>query len=276
MPRIYDWSAKEAERRVTVADLLAARNFDKRYTQVTANTEDEAIAAEAAGIDMVVTRARNVATVRKAGPNLFITAALGFAEAITQDEILRTAFRALTDGADSVITARGMSTVAMLAREDIPVMGHLGLVPRKSTWLGKLRAVGKTAAEALELLERFRRLEDAGAFAVECEVIPARVMSEIRKRSGLVTVSLGSGPDADVVFLFTEDICGETDRLPRHARAYGNLRALHERVRIERISALQAFREDVLSNSFPAPKEVSIIADAEFESFQSALNKNSA
>lgn len=223
---------------------------------------------------MVVTRAGNVQAVRKGSKGLFVTAALGFADAVTQEEILGTAFRALTDGADAVITARGMATVSMLAAEDIPVMGHLGLVPRKSTWVGKLRAFGKTADEGMELFRRFRRLEEAGAFAVECEVIPGRVMEEIHRRTGLVTVSLGSGPSADVLFLFTEDICGGEDRLPRHARAYGNLRALRERIRQERVNALSAFRADVEANVFPGKREISEIDDDEYAAFVSMLNKD--
>lgn len=271
MPRIYDWGAREAERSVTVADLRAARSAGKRYAQVTADTAEEAAAAEDSGIEMVVTRARNVEAVREGSKQIFVTAALGFAEAVTQDDILRTAFRALTDGADAVVTARGMKTVSLLAAEDIPVVGHLGLVPRKSTWIGKLRAFGKTGPEAIQLFHRFRRLEEAGAFAVECEVIPTRVMAEIRRRTGLVTISLGSGPDADVVFLFTEDICGGEGRRPRHARTYGNLQALQERIKEERVNALSAFRADINANDFPGPQEASHISDDEYAAFMSML-----
>jgi len=274
MPRIYDWGAREVERTVTVADLRAARGAGRRYAQVTAETAEEATAAEQAGIEMVVTRARNVETVRKGSRRVFVTAALGFADAVTRDEILRTAFKALTDGADAVITARSLETVSMLAAEDIPVMGHLGLVPRKSTWIGKLRAFGKTAGEAIELNRRFRRLEEAGAFAVEAEVIPARVMAEIHRRTGLVTVSLGSGPAADVLFLFTSDICGEEGRRPRHARAYGDLAALQQQMRSERVNALAAFRVDVAHGGFPGAQEISEIDDREFAAFVSALEKN--
>jgi 3-methyl-2-oxobutanoate hydroxymethyltransferase len=274
MPLIYDWAAREAERLVTVADLRNARKAGLRYAQVTANTAEEAAAAEEAGIDMVVARACNLQEVRRGSSRVFVTAALGFADAVTHDDILRAAFKALSEGADAVITARGMSAVSALAAEDIPVMGHLGLVPRKSTWVGKLRAVGKTADEAVELFHRFRRLEEAGAFAVECEVITARVMREIYLRTGLVTVSLGSGPDADVMFLFTEDVCGGEARLPRHARRYGNLDDLQEQVRRERVKALSAFRGDVDSRSFPGPKEVSQISDSEYAAFVDTLEKN--
>jgi len=271
MPRIFDFGGREVERSATVASLRALKGSGRHVAQVTAETADEAAAAEAAGIEMVVCRAANVARVREGSRRVFVTAALGFADAVTSDEILRTAFSAITTGADAVITGRGHDTVRMLANEQIPVMGHLGFVPRKSTWVGGIRAVGKTATEALELWDRFRRLEDAGAFAVECEIIPAEVMAEINRRTGLVTVSLGSGPSADVMFLFTSDISGESARLPRHARAWGNLAALHKAVRDARIEALSGFRREVAGGSYPAETEIAGIADAELEEFRSRL-----
>ena len=271
MPRIFDFGGREVERSVTVADLRALKGSGRHAAQVTADTTEEAAAAEAAGIEMVVCRAANVPRVREGSRRVFVTAALGFADAVTPDEILRTAFSAITAGADAVITGRGLDTVRMLANEQIPVMGHLGFVPRKSTWVGGIRAVGKTAAEALELWDRFRQLEDAGAFAVECEIIAAQVMAEINRRTSLVTVSLGSGAEADVIFLFTSDICGESARLPRHARAWGNLAVLHKAVRDARVEALSGFRNEVAGGSYPANAEVAGIAQAELDDFRERL-----
>lgn len=271
MPRIFDFGGRDVERTVTVASLRALKGTGRHVAQVTAETADEAAAAEAAGIEMVVCRAANVPRVREGSKKVFVTAALGFADAITADEVLRTAFSAIVAGADAVITGRGWETVRMLSAEQIPVMGHLGFVPRKSTWVGGVRAVGKTANEALELFDRFRRLEDAGAFAVECEIVPAAVMAEINQRTALVTVSLGSGPDADVIFLFTSDICGEAIRLPRHARAWGDLATLHQKVRDERKRALSAFRAEVASGGFPSPAEVAGIAEDELDRLRAAL-----
>ena len=151
--------------------------------------------------------------------------------------------------------------------EDIPVLGHLGFVPKKSTLFGGVRAVGKSADEAIKLWDQFRRLEDAGAFAVECELIPERVMREINKRTGMATISLGSGRNADVIFLFMSDICGESDRVPRHARAYGNLAALHTEVQSARVDALSAYRAEVLAGQYPGDSEVAAIDDSELEEF---------
>jgi 3-methyl-2-oxobutanoate hydroxymethyltransferase len=271
MPRIFDFGGRDVERVQTVAGLRALKSAGGQAAQVTADTADEAAAAEAADVEMVVCRAANVGRVREGSQRVFVTAALGFAEAVTGDEILRAAFAAITAGADAVLTSRGSETVRALAHEQIPVVGHLGFVPRKSTWVGGVRAMGKSATEALELWDRFRRLEDSGAFAAECELIAAPVMAEIHRRTPLVTISLGSGPDADVVFLFTSDICGESSRQPRHARRWGDLAAKHQAVRDERVQALTRFRAEVNAKSFPASAECAGAPLAEVEAFRARL-----
>lgn len=273
MPRIFDFGGRDVERSQTVAGLRALKGTGRHAAQVTAETADEAAAAEAAGIEMVVCRAANVPRVREGSKAVFVTAVLGFADVITSEEILRSAFAAILAGADAVLCSRGSETIRMLAGEQIPVMGHLGFVPRRSTWYGSVRSVGKTAAEALDLWDRFRRLEDAGAFAVECEIIAAPVMAEINRRTGLVTVSLGSGPGADVMFLFTSDICGESGRLPRHARAWGNLARLHDQVRRERIEALSAYRAAISEGDFPGTQETTGMGAAELEAFLTGIDR---
>ena len=261
MPRILDFNGREADRTVTVASLIAARGSRPPLVQVTASTSEEAAAAEEAGIDMVVCMAGAVPAVRQGSSRVFVTAAIDFDGAVTDDDLLGAALAALGAGADAVITARRFAAVERIASEDIPVMGHLGFVPKKSTVLGGVRAVGRTADEAVSLWEKFRQLQDAGAFAVECELIPANLMAQINARTGLVTISLGSGPNADVMFLFSSDICGESPRTPRHARAYADLAAMQAAIDRERVRALSAFRTDVATGSFPTEDEV-VMADA--------------
>ena len=271
MPRIFDFAGREVERSQTVAGLRALKGSGRRATQTTAETAEEAAAAEEAGLEMAVCRGANVRQARAGSQRLFLTAALGFTQAVTADDMLRAAFAAIDAGADAVITARGYEMVRALTAESIPVVGHLGFVPRKSTWTGGVRAVGKTAAEALGLWDRFRRLEDAGAFAAECELIPAAVMVEINQRTSLVTISLGSGGDADVIFLFASDICGESSKRPRHARAWGDLASLYKATREERVKALSGFRAAVTSASFPAAEEIAEIPAHELAEFRVRL-----
>jgi len=271
MPRILDFNGQDVDRTVTVAAIAALKGSGRRFTQVTTGTAAEATAAEAAGIEMAVCLAGSVGDVRRGSSRLFLTAAIDFGGAVTLDDLLATAFRALHEGADAVITARRLDAVRLLASEGVPVMGHLGFVPKRSSQFGGVRAVGNTAAEAIDLWRQFQELEATGAFAVECELIPAAVMAEIHRRTGMATISLGSGPDADVMFLFSNDVCGESPRIPRHARAYGNVAELHREIADERVRALTAFRADVLSGNFPNDTEVSRITPDELGAFRSSL-----
>ena len=268
---IYTWDAKPSRRNLTAADIRSCKGV-RKLTQTTANTAEEAAAAADSGIDMLICGAGNVDLVRQGAPHLFLTAALTIPDYPTDEDILRGALAALKKGADSVMTARRFAVVEMLANEDIPVMGHLGLVPRKSTWRGGLRAVGRTAKEAMALMQDFRDLENAGAFSVEAEVIPAEVMTAISQRTGLITVSLGSGPGGDVMYLFQNDICGENP-LPRHARASGDLAALEKQMASERRAALAAFRAASHNGSFPGPAENAKISPKELETFLNALDR---
>lgn len=272
MKNIYTFGGQPAQRVVTIADMRAAKGRHK-LVQVTANTALESRAVEEAGVEMLVCDAANVGTVRAANATSFVTAAIKYTEHATTDDILREAMRCLHLGADAIITPRSFHTVERLAREAIPVMGHLGLVPRKSIWFGGLRAVGKTASEALELYRDFKRLEDAGAFAVEAEVIPGQVLAEIAPRTPLICVSLGSGPGGDVDFLFMSDLCGETPSAPRHARVFGNLAPLHEAVHIARVEALKAFREAATSRQFPTAAETTGIKPEEISAFLDQIEK---
>ena len=225
-------------------------------------------------MDMVVCLADSVSAVRRGSSKLFVTAAIDFAGAVTEDDLLGDAFSALSDGADAVITARGLNSVRRLTHEDIPVMGHLGFIPKKSTLYGGVRAVGKTAEEALMLWDQFRQLEDAGAFAVECEIIPEQVLGEITKRTKLITISLGSGRSADAIFLFTSDICGESARMPRHGRSYGDLAKLYAQINCERVNALRAFRADVVGRQYPNDSEVASIDSNELAEFVARIGSD--
>ncbi|MEO1060127.1 MAG: 3-methyl-2-oxobutanoate hydroxymethyltransferase [Actinomycetota bacterium] len=265
MTRILDHGGRMVDRVATVASIRGLRASGQRYAQVTAGTVDEAAAAEAAGIEMLVCMASAVPAVREGSSRCFVTAAIDFGGEVSLDDLLGTALTALSQGADAVITARRTEAIELLAAEDIPVMAHLGFVPKKSSLLGGVRAVGKTTDEAVALVRRFDEAEAAGAFAVECELIPTNVMAEIQSRTSMATISLGSGPHADVLFLFMSDICGESEHRPRHARQYADLAALQQRIVDERVRALTEFRADVAGSTFPAEGEVVVAADVDVD-----------
>ena len=272
MKKVYTWTAQSAMRSVTVNDLQAQKGT-RKWVQVTANSAEEAAAAAQAEFDMIICNSANVEQVRQGDNSLFLTASIPLPEFATTDDILREAFRALSLGADAIMTARSLDVVRALAREDIPVMGHLGLVPRKSTWTGGLRAVGKTPQEAEALFHHFRALEEAGGVLVEAELICDNVMAEISKRTSIITISLGSGAGADVDYLFMEDMVGDSLNPLRHARAFGDLRARKKEVEAERLRALSAFKNAFHTASFPDKSHSVTMEEAAFEQFVNSLEK---
>ena len=248
--RIYTYGGKPAERNFTVADLVALKG-KATLCQTCPGTQEEAAACEAAEIDVLNTSDADLPAVRAGAPTRFMIADLPMTAHHTPDDILRAAVKAGEAGADAVYTPRGLRTVEMLANEGLAVQGHLGLVPRLSTQRGGLRIVGKTAKEAIELAEDFRRLEDAGAFSAEVECVAVEALAAIGPRSKLVTHSIGAGSGGDVIFMFLVDICGDSARPPGHARAFADLRSLRARIAEERWRALREFRAAVMDGSYP-------------------------
>ena len=253
MKKIYTFGHKQVERNITVGDILENKKKDIKMTQVTAANQEEAEIITSQNVDMIITGSDSYKDVRDGAPNTFITAALFAGRYITNEEILRGAFEVMMDGADSVLTPRSFDVVEMLAKEGIQVQGHVGMVPSHATKYGGIRTVGKTADEAMAILKDMKRLEDAGAFGAEVECVAEDALIEIKKHTSLVINSLGSGIGGDVIFLFFEDICGETTeiKMPRHAKSWGNGQKIKNELKEERLKAIKGFMNDVESGNFP-------------------------
>ncbi|MFT5127686.1 MAG: 3-methyl-2-oxobutanoate hydroxymethyltransferase [Rhodothermales bacterium] len=217
---------------------------------------DEAAAAEAAGIDIMScsfdspeSQARLPQLVA-AAPRSFLSGATPHGLA-TPEEGIRVGFRALEMGASSVYCSASPHIIEAMAREGIPVVGHLGLVPRHATWTN-FRVIGKTVEEAKQLYAQMKTLESAGAYAAELELVPHNLASLLSKKTGMLLMSLGSGSGCDTQFLFSDDILGDYDeRLPRHAKAYRDFLSEHRRLQDERLAAFREYADDVREGRFP-------------------------
>ena len=222
---------------------------------------EEASAAEAAGIDLLSCSFDSPASQARlpllvaAAPTRFISGATPHGLA-TPEEAIRIGFKALELGASSVYCSASPWIIEAMAREGIPVVGHLGMVPRHATWTN-VRAIGKTSAEARQLYDQMKRLENAGAYAAEIELVPHALASYLCKKTPLLLMSLGSGPGCDSQFLFSDDILGDYDeRIPRHAKAYRNFLKENQRLQDERVAAFKEFASDVASGRFPQPSHL--------------------
>ncbi len=273
MKKVYTWSHAVEDRNLTIADMRANKALGRKMTQVTAGDAEEASIIAGSGVDMIITGSDAVRAVRSGAPNTFLTAALFAGRYATDEEILRGAIDAAMAGADSVLTPRSMRVVELLAKEGLMVQGHVGMVPSLSILLGGMRARGRTAAEALEILEDMRRLEDAGAFGVEVECVAEDALRAISSHTSLITNSIGAGGGGDVIFLFFPDICGETENPPRHAKAWGEGLSIQRALAVERQRAVEGFRADVMSGAYPAAAHMVAMKDGERERLAEALDK---
>jgi 3-methyl-2-oxobutanoate hydroxymethyltransferase len=150
----------------------------------------------------------------------------------------------------------------------IPVQAHAGLVPRRSTWTGGLKAVGKTLEEALWIYNQIKTFENAGAYAVEVEVIPEDLLIEISKRTSLLTSSIGAGKGGDIQFLFADDILGNNGPpYVRHSKQYKNLYKMKQEMQLERIDGFKQFIKEVKTGEFPKNKHVVSASNGLIEDF---------
>jgi 3-methyl-2-oxobutanoate hydroxymethyltransferase len=267
-----DANKRGLTRVMTLGGAYGTRNYtvkglrDQKGKRVLVETlpfsPEEAAAAEEAGIDTLKVRfdpaqPESAAAIRKAAPNTFMAFSVPLVAAASPEEAVRLGYQAMKFGADAIMCQWSPRFVAAAAEAGIPVQGHAGLVPRKSTWTGGLRAVGKSLDEALWIYEEIKALESAGAYAVEVEVIPEELLAEISKQTSLMTSSIGSGSGGDIQFLFADDILGNNPPpYPRHSKQYRNMYKMKEEMQRERVAGFKEFVNDIREKKFPAHEHV--------------------
>ncbi|MFT5345014.1 MAG: 3-methyl-2-oxobutanoate hydroxymethyltransferase [Dinoroseobacter sp.] len=263
----------QPKRRPTVADLRALKG-KKQLTMLRYFSIEEAAAAQAAGIDIASVPDDVIfdPQYRDAAPSVFSMAGQTHTGCGSPDDYLRWCNDALERGADALYCSGSLATVERLAREYIPVVGHVGLVPSRATWTGGFRAVGKTADEAIRLFEEVKAYENAGAIAVELEVVPEEVATEISKNVNILVWSMGAGAGCDAQYLFANDMLGYTEgHVPRHSKAYRNFRDEYERLHQERIAAFQEFVAEVKSGAFPQKQHLVGMPADQLDAFRARM-----
>lgn len=252
-------------KKYTIYDLQQLKG-KRTLTHIHVKSPEEAAAAEEAGVDLMScsfdspeAQARLPLLV-EAAPNSFLSCATPHGLA-SQEEAIRISFQALELGASSVYCSASPFIIEAMAREGIPVVGHLGLVPRHVTWTN-YRAIGKTTKEATILFMKMKELESAGAYGAELEVVPHKLATFLSSQTSLILMSLGAGTGCDTQFLFSDDILGEySERPPRHAKAYRNFLAEYDRLQQERVGAFREYIEDVKEGRFPDDSNLVSIDD---------------
>jgi 3-methyl-2-oxobutanoate hydroxymethyltransferase len=167
-------------------------------------------------------------------------------------QAFETAVRFMKEGGAHAVKLEGGQRVApqikLLNDAGIPVMAHVGFTPQSEHALGGYRVQGRGGAGAEQLLADAHAVQDAGAFAVVMEMVPAELAAQVTKELTIPTIGIGAGADCDAQVLVWPDMAGLTGgRVPKFVKKYADLRA-------ELLRAAQEYADDVRTGVFPGPE----------------------
>ena len=265
-----NFAAASREHRVTVRSVASARTRGERLTMLTAYDYAFARIFDLAGIDLllvgdslgnvvqggdttlpvtldeVIYHTRCVA---RAAQRAMVIADMPFGSYhVSPEDGVRSAIRLVKEaGAQAVKLEGGVhvaETIERIVAAQVPVMGHVGLTPQSINRMGGFRVQGRGEAGRLRVLDDARRVQDAGAFAVVLEGVPAALAAEITAELSIPTIGIGAGVDCTGQVLVMHDLLGLNDWTPSFVKQYANLGALVSQ-------AARAYADDVRNGKFP-------------------------
>jgi 3-methyl-2-oxobutanoate hydroxymethyltransferase len=168
---------------------------------------------------------------------------------VSVEDALRNAARFIQEAGTQAVKLEGGVTVAEKVKRivdcGIPVMGHIGLTPQSINQFGGHKIQGKTPEVAARLLEDAKALEQAGAFSVVIETVPAPLAALITRKISIPTIGIGAGIGCDGQVQVINDILGSyTDFVPKHAKQYAKLVDIMS-------TAISEYHNEVKSGKFP-------------------------
>lgn len=258
-------------KKVTPLDIQARKKEGRKITMLTAYDYPMALLEDRAGIDIILVGDSVGMTVLGYPNTLPVTMdeMIHHTKAVTRgaqyaliigdmpfmsyntserDAILNAGRFMKEGGADAIKLEGGVSvkdTVKALVKAGIPVMGHIGLTPQTISMLGGFKVQGKDAEGAQKIIDDALQLEEAGAFSVLLEAVPAPIAKMVTERLTIPTIGIGAGVYCDGQVLVVHDLLGLFDRFtPKFAKRYINLSELI-------LKAFQSYREEVSNGTFP-------------------------
>jgi 3-methyl-2-oxobutanoate hydroxymethyltransferase len=260
----------QSSARVRVHHLLQAKERGEKWAMLTAYDTNSAAVFEEAGIPVLLVgdSSGNVVlghsstvpvtvedillmtrAVTRSTKRALVVADLPFGSyEVSPQQAFETSVRMMKEGGAQAVKLEGGLRVApqikLLSENGIPVMAHVGFTPQSEHALGGFRVQGRGAG-AEQLMADAQAVQDAGAFAVVLEMVPAEIAGQVTKELSIPTIGIGAGVDCDAQVLVWPDMAGLTGgRVPRFVKKYADLRA-------ELLRAAREYAEDVRSGAFP-------------------------
>ncbi|CEK17382.1 3-methyl-2-oxobutanoate hydroxymethyltransferase [Chthonomonas calidirosea] len=267
--------SKERRGRITVPELRARKAQNEKIVMVTAYDYPSALLAERAEVDVVLVgdsvgmtmlgfadvlpvtlemMLHHVQAVRRGLHRALLLADMPFGSyQIGEEEAMRSAIRLLKEGGAQAVKLEGGALIAGLVKKltgaGIPVMGHIGLTPQSVHLLGGHRLQGREPEAPERMVADAKALEEAGAFGVVLEMIPADLAAKITDSISIPTIGIGAGPACDGQVLVWHDLLAIPPGRPfRHVKQYANIGEQIE-------SALRSYAEEVRRGIFPSKEQ---------------------
>jgi 3-methyl-2-oxobutanoate hydroxymethyltransferase len=270
-------SASKADRRITIADIARLYEAGERFATITAYDFPTARIVDEAGIPLILvgdslgmvmlgydTTVRvsieemlhHTRAVARGARRALVVGDMPFLSyGVSEAESVEHAGRFLSEAYAQAVKVEGgvrsARTIEAIVTAGIPVMGHIGLTPQAVNQLGGFRVQGRTKESARRLMADALAVQEAGAFAVVLELVPATLARAITERLAIPTIGIGAGPWTSGEIQVVTDVVGLTQGFtPRHARRFGEVgQALAQ--------AVAAYRDAVASGEFPSEAESS-------------------
>jgi len=259
--------------RFTIADLAAWKKAGKRWTMLTAYDSLSASIFDSAGVpvllvgdsagnnflgeentipvtvDELIPLARAVV---RGSSRALVIADLPFGSyEVSPEQALETGIRFLKEAKAHAVKleggARVIKQISTLVKYGIPVFGHLGMTPQAVNGFGGFKVQGR-AESGDAILADAMALQEAGCSAIVLELVPAELAERITQSLTIPIIGIGAGSHCDAQVLVWNDLMGLTEKPPRFARQYRNLRT-------EMVSGIKEWIADVESGAFPSEKE---------------------
>lgn len=286
-----------SRKKVTLPTLMAMHKRQEPITMITAHDFPSANVADHAGMDMIlvgdslamvalgmedtsevqleemILHCRSVA---RGSKSCFLVGDLPMGSyEVSPTQALESSIRVMKEGRVHGIKLEGGAemapAIAKITSAGISVLAHIGLTPQRQNALGGFRVQGKSAAGAVRLLADAIAVQEAGAFAVVLEAVPAEVASLITKKLRIPTIGIGAGNGCSGQVLVQVDMSGYYPPgrfLPKFVKKYGDVWS-------EAAKAIGTYKIEVKDRSYPAPEHTYPMPKEEFEEFERLVEAKS-
>ena len=282
----------EERKKLSIPDLKAAKKAGRKLAMASIPDYPSAVWAERAGLDIIgigdslgmvsygfsntlpVTMdmmIQHCQAVRRGAPNTFNLVAMPYGSYPNPDLAVMNALRFMKEGAVDCVKMQGgrdkFPIIKAIADAGVPVMSHVGMCPHFVHQYGGFRLQGKTADDALKIIDDGIAIQEAGGIGFEIEAVPAPVAAAVDAAVDIFTFGIGAGPASSGQFLLAFDLLGVFDQFkPKFTKRYADVSSIA-------VDALKRYAAEVRGGQFPDAEHSYTMAPEEIAKLEKATGR---